>query len=591
MKIPIIRKGEYNIRSMRMRQYICHIDHNLWDVIVNGDLEEESALTGEIFSAPAPKTAKQLAAKRNQERIAKSPLEAIKSRFGGNEESKKKQKNVLKHHQFENFSTASNESLDKAYERFQKLISQLEVHGAPISKEEYNQKFPKKVYEEEMKRSSSSTFTSQNLAFLSFQNTSSTNEVSTASGDFGVSSAGGISQVSSTPCAHDVACSFFCTTTTSPHIENEDFQQIDEDTGRKWISKKMTYFHLINPKIEAIPLTSQLCFNGNLFSSSSSSSDNEIYDEESTPANDRFSKQQMVFHVVPLLNSETSYPRADISFASDHSWLKNVKANPGDLITGDQTVVECDNGTEFKNHAMNEFCAKKGIKREFSVARTPQQNGVAERKNRTLIKAARTMIEAIRLFLAFASYMGFTVYQMDVKSAFLYGTIEGEVYVYQPPGFVDPAHAKKSIRRGTINKKLFITKNKSDIMLVQVYVDDIIFSSTKKSMCTEFEDCMHKRFQMSSMGKLTFFLGLQVKQQPYGIFISQGMYVADILKKFDYWSIRTASTPIESNKPLVKDEDGKDVDVHVYRSMIGSLAYLTTSRPDIKFVVCAYARF
>ncbi|GKE78016.1 uncharacterized mitochondrial protein-like protein [Tanacetum coccineum] len=96
---------------------------------------------------------------------------------------------------------------------------------------------------------------------------------------------------------------------------------------------------------------------------------------------------------------------------------------------------------------------------------------------------------------------------------------------------------------------------------------------------------------MSSMGKLAFFLGLQVKQQTNEIFISQDMYVADILKKFDFCSIRTATTPVESNKPLVKDEDGVDVDVHVYRSMIGSLMYLTTSRPDIMFVVYACARF
>ncbi|GJS20003.1 putative ribonuclease H-like domain-containing protein [Tanacetum coccineum] len=152
-------------------------------------------------------------------------------------------------------------------------------------------------------------------------------------------------------------------------------------------------------------------------------------------------------------------------------------------------------------------------------------------------------IEAMRLFLSFASYMGSIVYEMDVKSTFLYGTIEEEV-------------------RGTIDKTLFIKKNKSNIMLVQVYVDDIIFGSTKKSMCIEFEDYMHKRFQMSSIGELTFFLGLQVKQQPDGIFISQDKYVANILKKFDFWSIRTATTPIESNNPLVKDKDGKDVDVH-----------------------------
>ncbi|GJR83854.1 putative ribonuclease H-like domain-containing protein [Tanacetum coccineum] len=283
MKIPIIRKGEYDIWSMRMRQYICHTDHNLWDVIVNGDLEEEPAPTGDQSgpSAPlAPKTAKQLAARRNQERVksilllaipdeyllkfhnvadAKSLWEAIKSRFGGNVESKKMQKNILKH-QFENFSTASNESLDKAYDRFQKLISQLEVLGTPISKEDINQKFLRslpsswnqialimrnkpdideididdlynnlRVYEDELKRSSGSNSASQNLAFLSSENTGGTNEVSTASGDFGVSTAGGINQVPSTPCAHDVAYSFLAQPTTSPQLENEDFQQMDGD--------------------------------------------------------------------------------------------------------------------------------------------------------------------------------------------------------------------------------------------------------------------------------------------------------------------------------------------------------------------------
>ncbi|GJW70563.1 putative reverse transcriptase domain-containing protein [Tanacetum coccineum] len=246
MKIPIIRKGEYDIWSMRMRQYICHIDHNLWDVIVNKDIEEEPAPTGETSAPPAPKTAKQLATRRNQERVksilllaildeyllkfdnvadSKSLWEAIKSRFGGNVESKKMQK------------------------------IQLEVHGAPISKEDINHKFLRsltpswnqialiminkpdideididdlynnlRVYEDELKRSLGSNFASQNLAFLSSENTSSTNEVSTANGDFRVSIAGGINQVLSTPCAHDVAYSFFAQPTTSPQLENEDFQ-------------------------------------------------------------------------------------------------------------------------------------------------------------------------------------------------------------------------------------------------------------------------------------------------------------------------------------------------------------------------------
>ncbi|GJR32737.1 putative ribonuclease H-like domain-containing protein [Tanacetum coccineum] len=149
----------------------------------------------------------------------------------------------------------------------------------------------------------------------------------------------------------------------------------------------------------------------------------------------------------------------------------------------------------------------------------------------------------------------------------------------------------EAIRKGTIDKTLFIKKDKGDILLVQVYVDDIIFGSTKKSLCDEFEGLMHKRFQMSSMGELTFFLGLQVQQKENGIFISQDKCVAEILKKFDFATVKIASTPIETNKALVKDEEAEAVDVHLYRSMIGSLMYLTASRPDIMFAVCACARF
>ncbi|GJX06381.1 putative ribonuclease H-like domain-containing protein [Tanacetum coccineum] len=199
-------------------------------------------------------------------------------------------------------------------------------------------------------------------------------------------------------------------------------------------------------------------------------------------------------------------------------------------------------------------------------------------------------IEAIRLFLAFASFMGFIVYQMDVKSAFLYGTIDEEVYVSQPPGFVDPDHPTKvykvvkalyglhqaprawyatlstflekhGYKRGTIDKTLFIKRDKKDIMLVQVYVDDIIFGSTNKSWCAEFEALMKSRFQMSSMGELTFFLGLQVKQNKGGIFISQDKYVAEILKKFDLVNVKAAITPMETKVALTKDEEAIDVDV------------------------------
>ncbi|GJT56079.1 putative ribonuclease H-like domain-containing protein [Tanacetum coccineum] len=229
-------------------------------------------------------------------------------------------------------------------------------------------------------------------------------------------------------------------------------------------------------------------------------------------------------------------------------------------------------------------------------------------------------IEAIRLFLAYVSFKDFVVYQMDVKSAFLYGKIEEEVYVCQPLGFEDPNFPDRvykvekalyglhqaprawyetlstylldnRFRRGKIDKTLFIRKEKGDILLVQLYVDDIIFGSTNKSLCTEFEKMMHKKFQKSSMGELTFFLGLQVKQKEDGIFISQDKYVIEILKKFSFTDVKTSSTPMETQKPLLKDEDGEEVDVHLYRSMIGSLMYLTSSRPDICLELCACARY
>nr|GEW82720.1 ribonuclease H-like domain-containing protein [Tanacetum cinerariifolium] len=475
-------------------------------------------------------------------------------------------------------------------------------------------------------------------------------------------------------------------------------------------------------------------------------------------------------------------------------------------------VIRCDNGTEFKNRNLDEFCGLKGIKKEYINARTPQQNRVVERKNRTLIKAAKTMIIDSSLPITFwaeavntACYVlnralmtktqnktpyellnvkkprldfmrpfrcpvtilktldplgkfkgkadegffvrkamsdqhyivlplwssisftykssddkpadykpndhtrsktveelvnkddqaykdeldrlmsqekkllmqwmplekilnkdawikeellklaaltilillmepkkisqalddeswveamqeyfciihGFIVYQIDVKSTFLYGTIEEEAYVSQPLSFIDPRFPNKiyrvektlyglhlaprawyetlfsfilqnGYRRGTIDKTLFIKKDKDDIMLVQMYVDDIIFGSTKKSLCNEFEALMHKRFQISSMRVLTFFLGLQVKQSEERIFISKDKYVAEILKKFYFSFVKTASTPIETQKPLVKDEVASDVDVYLYRSMIGTLMYLTASRPDIMFAVCACSRF
>nr|GEW39136.1 retrovirus-related Pol polyprotein from transposon TNT 1-94 [Tanacetum cinerariifolium] len=511
-------------------------------------------------------------------------------------------------------------------------------------------------------------------------------------------------------------------------------------------------------------------------------------------------KQKVLNHVFKNNSASTTLKRAIhsmkinggyVAFGGDPRGGKitgkgKIRAGIENLIDHKVKIIRCDNETEFKNKEMNQFCASKGIKREFSVARTPQQNGVAERKNRTLIKAARTMlvdsklpttfwakavntacyvqnradegffigysvnskafkvfnsrtriveetlhitflknkpniagggptwlfdidtltksmnykpfvtgnqsngnagtkenidvcqagkrtvpdqdsstinaasssfvnasdllddpnmpdledigrfsdakddvsradmnnldtyfltlvdlprgkrairtkwvykikkdergivvknkarlvaqghtqeegidydeifapvarIKAIRLFLAYASYMNFIVYQMNVKSAFLYGIIEEEVYVCQPSGFEDLQFPDKVYK-----------------------VEEALYG---------LHQAPRAWFQMSSIGELTFFLGLQVKQKKDGIFISQDKYVADILKKFDFSTVKTASTPMETNKALLKDKEADDVDVYLYRSMIGSLMYLIASRPDIMFAVYACARF
>nr|GFA62951.1 ribonuclease H-like domain-containing protein [Tanacetum cinerariifolium] len=179
-------------------------------------------------------------------------------------------------------------------------------------------------------------------------------------------------------------------------------------------------------------------------------------------------------------------------------------------------------------------------------------------------------IKAIRLFLAYASFMGFTVYQMDVKSAFLYGTIDEEVYVMQPPGFQDPDFQAKVYK---LEKAMYRLHQ----------APRACFAENLKPLCM-------KNSKMSVMGELNFFLGLQVLQKEDGIFLSQYKYVGDILKKFRYSDVRSSNTLMDKENPWGKDKTRKDVDLHLYRSMIGSLMYLTASKPDIMFDVCACAR-
>ncbi|GKA92386.1 uncharacterized mitochondrial protein-like protein [Tanacetum coccineum] len=211
---------------------------------------------------------------------------------------------------------------------------------------------------------------------------------------------------------------------------------------------------------------------------------------------------------------------------------------------GDKDELEIDLGNIFNSYTVWKLMelpnGKRAIRTKWVFKYKKDERGIVIRNKARLVAHSHRQeegidyeevfafvarIEAIRLFLAYASFMGFLVYQMDVKSAFLYGTIEEEVYVTQLPGFKDPDYPDK------------------------------------------------------------------VTQKEDGIFINQDKYVAEILKKFNYTDVKSASTPVDLEKALVKDGDADDVDVHLYRSMIGSLMYLTASRPDIMFVVSACARF
>ncbi|GJY67378.1 putative ribonuclease H-like domain-containing protein [Tanacetum coccineum] len=379
--------------------------------------------------------------------------------------------------------------------------------------------------------------------------------------------------------------------------------------------------------------------------------------------------------------------------------LKNFIKEIENLVDKKVKIIRSDNGTEFKNKVMDDFCREKGIKREYSVARTPQQNGVAERRNRTLIEAARTMVLVVKphnktpyeLFRGFKPALSFmkpfgchvtilntldSLGKFDGKSD--EGT-QGELNagtseeisqdctvmpIWKDASYFD-SHSKdveisetnlllmikiSSILEAThveffsdedkpkvdlgnitnsytvwilvdlpIGKRAIGTKwvfrNKKDERGIVIrnkarlvaqghrqeegFKDpdhpDKVYKVVKALYglhqaprawiyVLDLRKLMKDKFQMSSMGELTFFLGLQVQQKEDGIFTCQDKYVAEILKKFNYTNVKSASTLVDLEKPLVKDGDVDDVDVHLYRYMIGSLMYLTASRPDIIYL-------
>ncbi|GJT38837.1 retrovirus-related pol polyprotein from transposon TNT 1-94 [Tanacetum coccineum] len=215
-------------------------------------------------------------------------------------------------------------------------------------------------------------------------------------------------------------------------------------------------------------------------------------------------------------------------------------------------------------------------------------------------------LEAIRIFLVFAADINMVVYQMDVKTAFLNGNLREEVYVSQSDGFVDPSNPNRLYKlkkalyglkqaprawydmlssfllsqdfsKGSVDPTMFICRQGKELLLVQIYVDDIIFAASTLELCDLFAKIMCSKFKMSMMSKISFFLGLQIFQNPRGIFINQSKYALESLKKYSFNSCDPVDTPMVEKSKLDEDKEGKAVDPSHYHGMIGTLLYLTAN--------------
>nr|GEZ27352.1 retrovirus-related Pol polyprotein from transposon TNT 1-94 [Tanacetum cinerariifolium] len=229
-------------------------------------------------------------------------------------------------------------------------------------------------------------------------------------------------------------------------------------------------------------------------------------------------------------------------------------------------------------------------------------------------------LEAIRVFLAYDAHKNMIVYQMDMKTAFLNGNLREEVYVSHLDRFVDQDNLnhvyklKKALyglkqaprawydmlstflisqdfSKGLVDPTLFIRRNGNDSLLVQIYVDDIIFAASTPELYDLFAKIMCSKFKMSMMGKILFFLRLQISQSPRDIFINQSKYALESLKKYGFESCDPVDTPMVEKPKLDEDTKRKAVDPSHYRGMIGTLLYLTASRPDLQFAICMCARY
>nr|GEY36956.1 hypothetical protein [Tanacetum cinerariifolium] len=306
-------------------------------------------------------------------------------------------------------------------------------------------------------------------------------------------------------------------------------------------------------------------------------------------------------------------PAQEEAKSSSHN-IEQVRRNPSRLV---QTRRQLATDPEMCMYALTVSTTEpKNIKEAMADSAWIEEEGI----DFEVSFAPVARLEAVRIFIAYEAHKSFPVYQMDVKTAFLNGPQKEEVYVAQPDGFVDPDHPEKVYRirkslyglkkalrawynelskfltskgftKGTIDPTLFTIRYEEEILLVQIYIDDIIFGSTNPKYTKRFEKLMHNRFETSLIGEMKFFLGLQIHQSPHGIFINQAKYTLKILHKHSIEKGQSIGTPMATKPKLDADLSRNPVDQTDYHSKIGSLMYLTSSRPDIVQSVCFCARY
>ncbi|GJS47196.1 putative ribonuclease H-like domain-containing protein [Tanacetum coccineum] len=600
-KLPMLKLGEYEMWEIRIKQYFQIQDYALWEVIENGNSWVPIPVTAPesgpstALKMTVPSTAEEKICKKNDVKArslllmalpnehqltfnqyvdAQSMFVAIKARFGGNDATKKTQKALLKLYRLAILGVDTPpEDLNVKFLR--SLPSEWDTHVVvwmnkpdfdTIGLDDLYNNF--KIVEQKVKRTAASNNDDKNLAFLTTSSPSRSQlfhlrteqlhddgylrngskvEYGTANmrarrapriktTEIGIKEAHkGPKLQKGSEEASERQCNIQNNGTADQQV-NTTRQEVN--TGSREVSPAIPEVNTATPEDLMGPIPT--------------SEDTQVKDQEielgnispsyavsSTP-HIRIHKDHPIDHVIGDVQSSVQTRRMTTSY-SELGFLGAIYEGKThqDLHTCLFACFLSQEEPKRVSKALSDPAWVEAMQEELlHIFRTAKGHTQEEGIDYDEVFAPVARIEAIRIFLAYASYMGFTVYQMDVKSAFLYGQIEEEVYVCQPLGFEDPDHPDKvykvvkalyglhqaprawydtlatyllsnGFQRGQIDQTLFIKSQKGHILLVQIYVDDIIFGSTKNELCDEFEKLMKDKFQMSSIEELTFFLGLQ----------------------------------------------------------------------------------